>query len=234
MFYVAERDSMKVSFIGGGSNGLVVLDYLKSNKHVDVVDHYPELIFVAGHSELLKVGKIPIIGFHPSKLPLDRGRSVLAWQIEEGYTETALTMFYYSDIPDAGDIIAQEPIKIDPEDYISDVLKKIDKATYNMMRSYFPLIRQGKAQRIKQGPGTVRRLRNESDQIIDWDRPSREIYNKIRAISHPYPGALYGDEIIWRAEIVDFPFGKDQKPGTLIATLYNGRIIKTKDGFIKI
>ena len=54
-----------------------------------------------------------VVGFHPSKLPFDRGRSVLAWQIEEGYTETALTMFFYSTYPDGGDIIAQEKIRIE-------------------------------------------------------------------------------------------------------------------------
>ena len=59
----------------------------------------PDLIIVAGWSWLipervLKLPRLGTIGFHPSLLPKDRGRSVLAWQIEEGYTETALSMFY--------------------------------------------------------------------------------------------------------------------------------------------
>ena len=91
----------------------------------------PDLIIVAGWSELipeeiLGIPKMGVIGFHPAKLPMDRGRSVLAWQIEDGYTETALTMFKYTDYPDGGDIIGQDIIKIEKEDYISDILDKVD------------------------------------------------------------------------------------------------------------
>jgi methionyl-tRNA formyltransferase len=108
----------------------------------------PDLIIVAGWSELideeiLSIPRLGVIGFHPSKLPFDRGRSVLAWQIEEGYKETALSMFFYSTYPDGGDIIAQEKVIIETEDYINDVLDKIDLATYNLIHAYFPLIRKG-------------------------------------------------------------------------------------------
>ena len=70
-----------------------------------IKDLAPDLIIVAGWSELipneiLSIPRMGVIGFHPAKLPFDRGRSVLAWQIEDGYTETSLTMFKYSDYPD--------------------------------------------------------------------------------------------------------------------------------------
>ena len=58
--------------------------------------------------------------------------------------ETALTMFFYSTYSDGGDIIiAQEKICIEKNDYISDVLAKVDKATLNLMTAYFPLLRKG-------------------------------------------------------------------------------------------
>ena len=207
----------------------------------------PDLIIVVGWSELVpdEVFSIPsmgCIGFHPAKLPKDRGRSVLAWQIEDGYTETALTMFKYTDYPDGGDILAQEPIKIDETDYINDILDKIDKATLNIMRAYFPLIRQGliKERRQDLSEGNFRRLRGAADSVIDWNQPQRDIYNKVRAISKPYPGAtstLNGGNIaVWRSEIVDaFPFGNESKPGTLVATLFDGSLLyKTRDSFIRI
>lgn len=74
--------------------------------HIDYIkDLRPDVIFVAGWSELLqeeilKLTPMGVIGFHPAKLPNDRGRSVLAWHIEDGYTETALTMFKNSVYPD--------------------------------------------------------------------------------------------------------------------------------------
>ncbi|GAB1444196.1 hypothetical protein MASR2M39_30430 [Ignavibacteriales bacterium] len=221
---------------------------ISANKYIqDINSIKPDLIFVAGWCELLDdnlvmASKLGTIGFHPSKLPNDRGRSVLAWQIEEGYEETALSMFYYNDFPDGGDIIAQETIKISYFDYIDDVLDKIDLATFNLMKAYFPLLRQQKAPRKAQNlnEGNFRRLRTEKDSLINWSRSSFEIYNKIRSISKPYPGAISifnGKKyLIWRSEIInEFRLGRSEKPGTLIATLFDGTyIIKTLDSFLRI
>ncbi|MDD5929230.1 MAG: formyltransferase family protein [Spirochaetales bacterium] len=207
----------------------------------------PDVIFVAGWSEiipaeLLSVPKMGVIGFHPAKLPNDRGRSVLAWQIEDGYTETALTMLKYSDYPDGGEILAQEQIKIEESDYINNILDKVDEATYSIMRAYFPLLRQGllKGRTQDLSQGNFRRLRGERDSLIDWNRSSKSIYDKIRAISHPYPGAfaeLNGRKYrVWRSMVLkDFPLGKDVEYGTLVAKCYdNSLVVKSCDGFIRI
>lgn len=216
-----------------------------------IKDAEPDLIVVAGWSELipkeiLGIPKMGVIGFHPAKLPMDRGRSVLAWQIEDGYTETALTMFKYTDYPDGGDIIGQDIIKIEKEDYISDILDKVDIATENLIKAYFPLLRQGLVKPKKQdlSEGSFRRLRNASNSVINWNSNSETIYNKIRAISHPYPGAtatlvINGKEcnmLVWRSEIVeDFPYGKETKPSTVLAKLYDSSlIVKTRDSFLRI
>jgi methionyl-tRNA formyltransferase len=220
----------------------------KANNHIEkILELKPNLIIVAGWSELLDdrilcSSQMGVIGFHPSKLPFDRGRSVIAWQIEEGYSETALTMFYYNDIPDGGDIIGQSLISIEENDYVNDILNKVDNATNNLIKAYFPLIRIGKAPRKKQSinDGNFRRLRTEDDSHIFWDSNMDVIYNKIRAISHPYPGAI--SEINGRRikifeskKIKNFPFGNELKPGNIICELYNGGfVIKCKDGFINI
>ena len=212
-----------------------------------ISDIHPDLIIVAGWSELLpdtilNIAPMGCLGFHPAKLPMDRGRSVLAWQLEDGYTETALTMFKYTNYPDGGDIIAQELIKIDFEDYINDVLDKIDCATLNIMRAYFPLLRQGLIEPRKQNlsEGNFRRLRGPVDSVIDWNQNSKTIYNKVRAISRPYPGATtkleHRDILVWRSEICnEFPFGYEQPAGTMVAKLYDGSLIfRTRDGFLRI
>ena len=222
----------------------------KANDHLELIKQInPDMIIVAGWSELLsdeliKLPPMGTIGFHPAKLPKDRGRSVLAWQIEEGYSETALTMFYYTDVPDGGDIIAQESIKIADNDFINDILDKLDDATFNILRAYFPLLRQGKAPRIPQHHNltTFRRLRGDRDSLINWDRNSEEIYNKIRAISHPYPGAHFihnGIAVkVYRAKLINENFWKifnSDKAGTVIAKFpANYYAIKTRDDVILI
>ena len=275
---------LNVGFIGGLTNGKIILDYLLANKYVNIplvithpkgfsaprstilntnsvgnvirdfnVDDYIEiiknlkldLIFVAGWSELiskkvLDVIPMGVIGFHPSKLPKDRGRSVLAWQIEEDYKNTALSMFYYNEVPDGGDIIALENIAIERNDYISDVLEKIDNATYNLINAYFPLIRKRIAPRESQilSNCSYRRLRKDRDSLINWDQNAYVIYNKIRAISNPYPGAFFKHKnqniIVWRAEILE-NYENDNKdiqisPGTIMGKIDEKKyVLKCRD-----
>jgi methionyl-tRNA formyltransferase len=225
-----------------------IIKTVEANSYSEIVlKHKPDFIIVAGWSELLSPTLVAAsskgtIGFHPSKLPFDRGRSVIAWQIEDGYTETGLSMFYYNDIPDGGDIIAIEKISIEENDYVNDILDKVDIAIYNLMYAYFPLVRMGKAPRTIQdiNTGNFRRLRKTKDSQINWNTNSNLIFNKIRSISKPYPGAeafLENKKYkIYEAEIQqNFPLGNKEKPGVIIATLFDKTIIvKTKDGFLKI
>lgn len=237
-----------------GARHVIIGDGSEFVKSISVVDYIPlirrlnpDLIIVVGWSELipheiLNIPPMGVIGFHPAKLPYNRGRSVLAWQIEDGYTETALTMFRYTDYPDGGDILAQEAIHIAHNDYINDVLNKVDSATLNLVRAYFPLLRKGFLQGAHQdlSIGNFRRLRGVVDSVIHWDKNSEDIYNKVRAISHPYPGAIAEFNgrkmLIWRSEIIDnFPFHIDASPGTIVAECCDHTLlIKTRDSYLRI
>ena len=124
-----------------------------------------------------------------------------------------------------------------------DVMDKIDNATYNLMRAYFPLIRKGINPRKPQNinDGNFRRLRTDKDSKIDWDKNANVIYNQIRAISKPYPGAYFNYENkkirIWKSEIIDFNLIDNKfhlsSPGTIINKGVNYFIIKCRDKFIK-
>ena len=231
------------------ANLLTKVELINYHKR-EIIEIKPDFIFVVGWSQLInkeivKASKKGTIGFHSAKLPKDRGRSTIAWQIAEGYTETALTMFYLSEGIDDGDIIAQEIIKIEQNDYVKDITYKMDKSTINILRAYFPLLIKDKAPRIKQDEkqANYRRLRNpDQDCLINWNQNTKEIYNHIRAVSYPYPNALTlykGKKIrINKANIMDDIFEKSyifEKPGTILGNLKGyGYLIKTKNGVIAI
>jgi methionyl-tRNA formyltransferase len=231
-------------------NEVVKGDLIESNSANEFKQKFIEsdldIIIVAGWSELLEeelisCAKIGTFGFHPAVLPQDRGRSVVAWQIEDGYSKSGLTFFKYNDYPDGGDIVAIEEYRIENSDYVSDILEKIDRASYNIMKAYFPLLRKGLIEYRKQdlSVGTFRRLRNDRDSEINWNSTSQVIYNKIRAVAKPYPMAFFllNEEryYINRSEIISFNIGENEEPGTLIATLFDDSLVfKTKDGFIRL
>ena len=153
-------------------------------------------------------------------------------------------MFYIFEGIDNGDIIAQENIKIEQNDYVKDILFKINQSTYNLLKTYFPLLLNGKAPRIKQDKtkASYRRLRTDQESFVNWNLSTKAIYNLVRAVSFPYPKAwtLYkGDKIkINHGSIIDFNFKGFyffEKPGTIIGNIKGfGCLIKTRDGIIAI
>ena len=91
-------------------------------------DIQPDIIAVFAWSQIIKrpILDIPpkgVIGFHDSLLPKRRGGAPVNWAIIDGLMTTGQTLFYYTEKVDAGDIIAQREITIEPEatcDTLSD------------------------------------------------------------------------------------------------------------------
>ena len=60
----------------------------------------PDIIFCFGWSNLLKkdiltLAPMGVLGFHPSKLPKNRGRHPLIWALALGLKKSASTFFFY-------------------------------------------------------------------------------------------------------------------------------------------
>ncbi|QCH26954.1 formyltransferase family protein [Clostridium tyrobutyricum] len=207
----------------------------------------PDIIFVVGWSQLIseniiKSAKIGVIGFHPAKLPKDRGRSVLAWQISEGYTNGAVSMIWIDSGIDSGNIIGQKDYIINYNDTIRDVLDKVYNICLELTETYYPLIVGGNIISIKQDnmKATYRRKRNKKDSIIKWNRNSIEIYNLVRAITDPYPGTIsyYNckEFIVLNAyEYKTDDIYSNEVAGTILEfKLHKGMIVKTKDNGVLI
>jgi methionyl-tRNA formyltransferase len=221
---------------------------LKTNNvnhyYLKIKKYKPDIILVAGWSniiseKILEIPKYGVVGFHPSDLPKDRGRSVLAWQIEEGYKKTALTMFYYTKKADAGDIIGKYIINIKKTDYVNDILDKVDFATIKLLNKYFKKLFTTTIKKIKQNKkkATYRKLRTYEDQLINWNDKGEKIINKIRAISNPYPGAIgfiKGKKYkIWKAKIVSFKKKGKKLKKTLLVKSKNCSILLQNYEIIK-
>ena len=166
----------------------------------------PNFIFVIGISQLISskiinAAKDYCVGLHPAPLPKYRGRAAVVWQMLLGESESALTIFKLGEGMDDGDIIEQVPYQILPADYAIDVHQRIRAATQQAARSSIPKIFSGKALFRKQDESKASYLliRRPEDGKINWNNSVSEIFNLIRATSHPYPGAFTyykGEKII--------------------------------------
>ncbi|MFE5074272.1 formyltransferase family protein [Streptomyces halstedii] len=85
--------------------------------------HIPEKadIIVAAHSHAF-IGRrtraragVAVIGYHPSLLPLHRGRDAIRWAIRDGDKVTGGSVYHLTERTDGGPVAAQEHVLIPPD-----------------------------------------------------------------------------------------------------------------------
>ena len=94
--------------------------WLESGKlNADTLPDGVDLI-VAAHShdfigkKTREKARLGAIGYHPSLLPLHRGRDAIIWTIHMGEKVTGGTVYWMNDVMDGGDIAAQEHCFVPP------------------------------------------------------------------------------------------------------------------------
>ena len=150
-----------------------------------------------------------VVGIHASLLPKYRGGAPLVWALINGETESGVTLFYFEDGVDSGDVIAQRSFPIGRHDTIATLLERAERASVALLRETVPKIADGSADRTPQDEtmATTFPQRSPADGRIDWSRTAEEVDRFIRAQTRPYPGAwtvIDGKRVtIWQAEVED-------------------------------
>ncbi len=157
----------------------------------------PDMIFSFYYRRMLteKILDIPTLGafnLHGSYLPAYRGRCPVNWVLVNGETRTGVTLHHMVKKADAGDIVGQRLVSIEPTDTAVILYRKLCDAAGKLLDEVLPLMKTGKAPRIPQDitKGSYYGGRKPEDGRIDWRWPSERIYNLIRAVTAPYPGAF--------------------------------------------
>ena len=170
--------------------------------------------------EVLDIPRQGALNLHGSYLPRYRGRVPVNWAVINGESETGATLHYMVEKPDAGDIVDREKVTIEFTDTALDVFNKVTGAAVTVISRSWPQLLAGTAPRILMDlkAGNYCSGRKPADGLIDWKRNAVQIYNLIRGVTHPYPGAftfLDGKKvIIWQAWPVEGSGG----PGEVVST----------------
>ena len=204
----------------------------------------PDIIFCFGWSRLLKtqVLQMPpmgVVGFHPAPLPRNRGRHPLIWSLALGLTETASTFFFMDGEADSGPILAQTSIQIGIEDDAKTLYERVIEVATEQLATVVPLLQSGsysaKAQNHREA--SYWRKRNASDGKIDWRMSSQNIYNLVRALTHPYPGAHFVHQQrevkVWKCRSELRGGVINDEPGKVVAW-DQGPIIKAGSGAVEL
>jgi methionyl-tRNA formyltransferase len=204
-------------------------------------DLNPDLILSCYYRRLLSKALLAIprlggINLHGSLLPKYRGRAPVNWVLVNGETQTGVTLHYMTEEPDAGDIIAQRPVDIAFEDTALTLFKKITQTALELFQATFPFIKAGAAPRLPQDPtqATYFGGRTPEDGRIAWDRPALALYNLVRAVTMPYPGAftfLRGKRLyVWNSRIVQDDHSGKWPSGTILGAHDTGCLVATRQG----
>ena len=177
------------------------------------------------------------INLHAGKLPEYRGGSPLNWQIIEGKKKIYISVIKMTKGIDTGPIYIQKLIYLKSSENIYDLHKKVNNTypiiTQKVINKIERCIQPKKQPKIK---ARYMRQRKDSDGRIDWkNMTSTNVFNLVRAISKPYPGAFYFEN---NARLRVFKCQKTRdyqkyNPGEIIYS-NNSKIIKCKIGSIKI
>jgi methionyl-tRNA formyltransferase len=206
----------------------------------------PEMLFSFYYRHMIPEGilQIPPQGaynLHGSLLPAYRGRCPVNWVLIHGEAQTGVTLHHMVRMADAGDIVGRKIVSIAPEDTTFTLYGKLCDAAGILLDELLPLMKIGQAPRIPQdiSLGSYFGGRRPEDGRIDWGWPSVKIYNLIRAVTDPYPGAFCGLEdgsrlMIWWGTPEEGREGEEIKPPGSVEIEGDRVLVRTGRGRIRL
>ena len=173
----------------------------------------PEYIFSFYYRNLLSEPLLASVSkgafnLHGSLLPRYRGRAPANWVLVNGETETGVTLHRMVKRADAGAILAQQKVIIERSDTGLSLHAKLRDAATALLRDALPQLAQGKLSETAQdeSKATYFGRRTAADGKLDWKKPAEQLFNLVRAVTQPYPGAFcaVGEHklIVWQADVV--------------------------------
>lgn len=198
----------------------------------------PDVIYCFGWSHLigpdiLNIPLIGAIGYHPAQLPANRGRHPIIWTLALGLTQTASTFFFMDKNADSGDILSQKTVFVSEKDDAGSLYEKLTAMAQKQILHFTKQLARGHVPRIKQEHRLANswRKRTDADGKIDWRMSATSIFNLIRALSSPYPGAFCefrGNRVKVHRAMVCRSEEKNLEPGKVLSV--TGKTITVKCG----
>ena len=141
---------------------------------------------------ILNCARIGAFNLHGSLLPKYRGRAPLNWVLVNGETETGVTLHRMVKRADAGDIVAQQRVAIDPQDNALTLHRKLVACAGQLLEGALPPMKRGEIAATPQNDAeaTVVGRRTPEDGRINWELPAAKVNNLVRAVTDPWPGAF--------------------------------------------
>ncbi len=200
----------------------------------------PDLILSVYYRHMIgePILQLPALGaynMHGSLLPKYRGRAPINWAVLHGEPRIGMTLHRMVKRADAGAIVDQESVDISPQDTAEQAFRKVMPCARTVLARQIDHLLAGTAAETPQDDSKATYFggRQPEDGRIDWTRSSTEIFNLIRAVTDPYPGAFTeagGTQLmVWWAEPAS---GQSGQPGEILSL--DPLVVATGDGSLHL
>ena len=194
----------------------------------------PEAGIVVAYGKILPASllKIPKRGFfnvHASILPKYRGAAPIQRAIENGETETGITIMRVDEELDHGPILSAVRTPIGPDERASQLSTRLARMGSDAMLSTLAGIDEAVETPQDHSHATLAPKIEKAEGEIRWTDAASTIYNKFRAFD-PWPGIFRND--LKLIEIA--PASGTGAPGTILSIDADGVVVATAGGAIKL
>jgi methionyl-tRNA formyltransferase len=190
-------------------------------------------------TRVLALARLGAWNMHGSLLPKYRGRAPINWAVLHGEPRIGMSLHRMVKAPDAGAVVDQEGVDIGPRDTAEQAFRKVLPCARRVLARQIDALLAGTAKETPQDEGQATYFggRRPEDGRIDWSKSSVDIFNLIRAVTDPYPGAFIdvgtSRLMVWWGES-DSPAaaGKRGRPGEILSVA--PLIVATADGALEL
>jgi methionyl-tRNA formyltransferase len=154
---------------------------------------HPDLLVTAAYgqilsAELLGVSPLAAINLHGSILPAYRGAAPVARAIQNGETETGVTVIRMSPRVDAGGMLAYARTPIGPDETSGELEDRLAQLGAPLVAQVIEALVAGTVRAIPQKKTQVTKAPKltKEDGRIDWTRTAQQVHDLVRAMQ-PWP-----------------------------------------------
>ena len=157
----------------------------------------PDIIITCAYGQIipediLNIPEYGSINVHASLLPKYRGGAPIQYAILNGESKTGITIMYMDKGMDTGDMITKEVVEIEDDDNLETLSNKLSLCGKNLLIKTLPSIFNKTNNKEKQDEkeASYAPIIKKEDELLDFNRRSVDVLNKIRALS-PSPGCYF-------------------------------------------
>ena len=209
-----------------------------------IADLQPDLILSVYYrnmigTPILALPRLGAFNLHGSLLPKYRGRAPINWAVLHGESRIGMTLHRMVRAPDAGAIVDQEGVELGPRDTAEQAFRKVLPCARRVLERQIDALLTGTAKETPQDDAQATYFggRKPEDGRINWTQTTAQIFNLIRAVTDPYPGAFTDAGaarlMVWWAEpAAPAAPGRRGRPGEILSL--HPFVVATADGALEL